>query len=127
MTSKTKIEFTLPLFVGLVHLAPSLNTQRDEHWTAKQKRKDMLKSYFETLHLPKIYAKYRVSYVRSAIRLLDPIDNLPASMKNIMDVLQEMNLIPEDNHSNIVLPILSNQLRVHKKKLEQIYVVLEEC
>lgn len=127
MTSKTKIEFNLPLFVGLVHTAPSLNKQRGEHWGAKLKRKNLLKSFFETLHLPKITGKYRVSYVRSAIRLLDPVDNLPASMKNIMDVLQEMDLIPEDNSKSIVLPILSNQLKVSKKNLEQIYVVLEQC
>ena len=111
----------LPLFIGTaknrLHLVPSLNVQKVEHHTAYTKRKNKLALILHTLNLTPIKGAYHVVYKSYRVRLLDPIDNLGASLKCIMDVLQDLKLI-EDDSCDFVRSFEPIQIKVKTKAEE---------
>ena len=115
----------LPLFIGTaknrLHLVPSLNVQKAEHHTAYTKRKNKLALILQTLNLDSIKGAYHVVYKSCRVRLLDPIDNLGASLKCIMDVLQDLNLI-EDDSCDFVKSFEPIQIKV-KTKAEEHFIL----
>ena len=115
----------LPLFIGTaknrLHLVPSLNVQKGEHHTAYTKRKNRLALILHTLNLEPIKGAYHVVYKSYRVRLLDPIDNLGASLKCIMDVLQDLKLI-EDDSCEFVKSFEPIQIKV-KTKAEEHFIL----
>lgn len=111
-----KIE--LPLKKGKVHLVPSLNIMLNEHFRAKMLRKNILHIILGALDLKPVKGAYHIKYTRFCVRTLDPIDNLGASIKNLIDVLIEKKIL-EDDSLEFVKSIEANQFKVKTKKEER--------
>jgi len=95
----------LPLFYGSgkvkTHLVPSLNVMLSEHFRKRMARKKLLTILCAQMQLEPIIGEFSVCYISHRIRLLDALDNCGASLKTIMDVLQDLKLIGGDSREFI--------------------------
>lgn len=95
----------LPLFYGngkvKTHLVPSLNVMLAEHFRKRMARKKLLTILCAQMQLEAIKGSFSVCYTSYRVRPLDVIDNLGASLKTIMDVLQDLKLIGGDSREFI--------------------------
>jgi len=111
----------LPLFYGSgkvkTHLVPSLNVMLSEHFRKRMARKKLLTILCAQMQLEAIKGSFSVCYISHRVRLLDPLDNLGASIKSIMDVLQDLKLIEGDS-LQFIKSIESNQVKVKTKAEE---------
>ena len=120
-----KIE--LPLFYGSgkvkTHLVPSLNVMLAEHFRKRMARKRLLTILCLEMNLEPIKGEYSVSYTSYRVRPLDSLDNLGASLKTIMDVLQDIKVIGGDSRDFIIeRNIHTDQIKV-KTKAEERFIL----
>lgn len=121
--AKTKNGELVPSKNKFVYPAPSLNIQIRESMFAKIRRKQVLEKMIRKLNLTPITGRFILKYTRFCITKLDAIDNMGASMKNIIDVLVEMKLLGNDD-DKFVKDVIPKQKKVSKRADERIEIII---
>lgn len=122
------LHFVLPLSItgpqgGVTFLALGFNRQKRESKFNAPKRTQIIEKLLREM-LPRIglpFQRYMVMAIRCATHPLDGTDNAPASMKSIMDALQNGKWVTNDDINSCVKSIVV-QHKVKHKEEEGIHV-----
>lgn len=106
-----------------IYPAPSMNIQIREQYFVKIERKEWLEKEIGKLNLTPINGRFILKYTRFCITKLDAVDNMGASMKNIIDVLVEMKLLGNDDEK-FVKNVIPKQKKVSKRADERIEIII---
>ena len=107
-------------------ITPGLNGNKGlmrMHWSKKKQWYEKISWLIIEQMQGKHKGKVKVSYTRYSTKLLDPMDNLPASAKFWMDCLVKCGVIKDDSSEYVVAPELCQEKVKSLKDIKTVIVI----